>query len=129
MWQIRTTEPIGRSLGFAAVAVGVYILSQRRSNLRVDCTKLCWWLGLSSSLVLRLACGLKPRRFSNSPTRVGSVKNLPATHQRVSVEEPTRSARSTGLIEIDLSDGKRVRVDTDVDADALGRVLDVVERR
>jgi transposase len=51
----------------------------------------------------------------------------------VPVEEPPRSARSaakkTGLIEIDLGDGKRVRVDTDVDADALGRVLDVLERR
>jgi transposase len=54
-------------------------------------------------------------------------------HQRAPAEEPPRSARSavkrTGLIEIALGDGKRVRVDTDVDADALGRVLDVLERR
>jgi len=39
------------------------------------------------------------------------------------------AAKKTGPIEIDLGDGKRVRVDTDVDADALGRVLDVLERR
>jgi transposase len=56
-----------------------------------------------------------------------------AAHQRAPAEEPPRLARSTakktGLIEIDLGDGKRVRVDTDVDADALGRVLDVLERR
>jgi transposase len=55
-----------------------------------------------------------------------------AAQQRVP-EEPPRSARSaskkTGLIEIDLGDGKRVRVDADVDADALGRVLDVLGRR
>jgi transposase len=42
----------------------------------------------------------------------------------------TRStAKKTGLIEIDRGGGKRVRVDADVDADALGRVLDVLERR
>jgi transposase len=34
-----------------------------------------------------------------------------------------------GLIEIDLGDGKRVSVDENVDADALGRVLDVLSRR
>jgi transposase len=53
--------------------------------------------------------------------------------QSAVVDEPPRSARSTakktGLIEIDLGGGKRVRVDADVDADALGRVLDVLERR
>jgi transposase len=53
--------------------------------------------------------------------------------QSASAEEPSRSTRSaakkTGLIEIDLGGGKRVRVDADVDADALGRVLDVLWRR
>jgi transposase len=34
-----------------------------------------------------------------------------------------------GLIEIDLGDRGRVRVDAQVDADALARVLDVLERR
>ena len=34
-----------------------------------------------------------------------------------------------GLIEIDLGDGKRVSVDENVDAEALGRVLDVLSRR
>jgi transposase len=33
------------------------------------------------------------------------------------------------LIEIDLGDGRRVRVDGAVDVDALRRVLDVLERR
>lgn len=40
-----------------------------------------------------------------------------------------RSRRATGLIEIDLGRGRRVRVDRDVDADALRRVLDVLGGR
>jgi transposase len=38
-------------------------------------------------------------------------------------------ARKRGLIEIELGDGKRVSVDENVDAEALGRVLDVLSRR
>jgi transposase len=41
---------------------------------------------------------------------------------------PATSGRS-GLIEISLGGGKRVRVDANVDAAALARVLDVLERR
>src|SRR3984893_17451530 len=41
--------------------------------------------------------------------------------------EPARKRR--GLIEIELGDGKRVSVDENVDAEALGRVLDVLSRR
>ncbi len=53
--------------------------------------------------------------------------------QSAVADDPPRATRSTakktGLIEIDLGGGKRVRVDADVDADALGRVFDVLERR
>ena len=43
---------------------------------------------------------------------------------------PVRSTgRNVGMIEIDLGGGKRVRVDANVDADALGRVLDVLGRK
>jgi transposase len=46
------------------------------------------------------------------------------------VQAPSRSrSRKSGLIEIDLGSGKRVRVDANVDADALGRVLDVLGRK
>jgi transposase len=50
------------------------------------------------------------------------------------VPEADRRARSvsvarTGLIEIDFGSRGRVRVDAQVDADALARVLDVLERR
>ena len=36
---------------------------------------------------------------------------------------------TNGLIEIELRDGRRVRVDAGVDAEALGRVLDALARR
>ena len=37
--------------------------------------------------------------------------------------------RRTGLIEIELGGGRRLKVDCDVDAEALRRVLDVLDRR
>lgn len=40
-----------------------------------------------------------------------------------------RRRKKAGLIEIELESGRRVRVDRDVDAAALGRVLDVLARR
>lgn len=40
-----------------------------------------------------------------------------------------RGRKKAGLIEIALADGRRVRVDRDVDAAALERVLDVLARR
>jgi transposase len=62
------------------------------------------------------------------------ARSLPAP---VSAEKPTVGARAphrrrrkkAGLIEIELGDGRRVRVDRDVDAAALERVLDVLARR
>jgi len=41
----------------------------------------------------------------------------------------TRVRRQVGTIEIDLASGARLRVDRDVDADALRRVLDVLAGR
>jgi transposase len=42
---------------------------------------------------------------------------------------PRASKGSRGIIEIDLGGGRCVKVDADVDADALSRVLDVLQRR
>ena len=42
---------------------------------------------------------------------------------------PSRPKRSAGLIEIDLPEGRRLRVGRDVDGDALRRVLDALDRR
>ena len=60
------------------------------------------------------------------------VRSLPAP---ISAEKPTagasrrRRGKKAGLIEIELEGGRRVRVDRDVDAAALERVLDVLARR
>ena len=42
---------------------------------------------------------------------------------------PGRRRRSQGIIEIDLSSGHRIRVDGDVDGEALRRILDALVRR
>ncbi|WP_027556319.1 transposase [Bradyrhizobium sp. Cp5.3] len=42
---------------------------------------------------------------------------------------PARRRSSQGVIEIDLDSGHRIRVDGDVDGDALRRVLDALVRR
>ncbi|MEH2477630.1 transposase [Nitrobacteraceae bacterium AZCC 2146] len=54
-----------------------------------------------------------------------AAKVVPEADRRV---RPVPVAR-TGLIEIDFGSRGRVRVDAQVDADALARVLDVLERR
>ena len=56
---------------------------------------------------------------------VAPVPALPAPTPS-SVPRPRRSA---GLIEIELSQGRRLRVGADVDGDALRRVLDALDRR
>jgi transposase len=66
------------------------------------------------------------------PVHVAAPCPTTGMQSAVAEEPPHRArptAKKTGLIEIDLGGGKRVRVDADVDADALGRVLDVLERR
>jgi transposase len=43
--------------------------------------------------------------------------------------QPRRARRKTGVMEIDLGGGRRLKVDRDVDAAALRRVLDALEGR
>ena len=57
---------------------------------------------------------------------------VPAAEAKAAIaaaEAPRRRRRNNGLIEIELAGGRRVRVDRDVDAAALERVLDVLARR
>src|ERR1700733_2078288 len=62
----------------------------------------------------------------SGPDQVAEIANPPS-------DEPPRSRPVApglrGLIEISLGGGRRVRVDANVDAAALARVLDVLERR
>ena len=86
--------------------------------------------GISTSLVFtwrrraRLASvvSTRPRLVPVQLTRAAAVPSIEAP-----AAIPSRKRR--GLIEIELGDGKRLSVDENVDADALGRVLDVLSRR
>ena len=57
----------------------------------------------------------------------------PSVPPREAAEAPLTAAarrrKSQGIIEIDLGSGHRIRVDGDVDGDALRRVLDALVRR
>src|SRR3981081_740182 len=66
-----------------------------------------------------------PVRIEAADAGSEAAKLLPETDRRL---RPVPAAR-TGLIEIDLGNRRRIRVDAQVDADALARVLDVLERR
>lgn len=61
--------------------------------------------------------GPHPAAEISKPPSDGTPQSRPATSGR------------SGLIEISLGGGRRVRVDANVDAAALARVLDVLERR
>jgi transposase len=66
-----------------------------------------------------------PVRIAAAVTGEGNTKPPSEDDRRV---RPVPSARQ-GLIEIDLGNRRRVRVDAQVDPEALARVLDVLERR
>jgi len=59
------------------------------------------------------------------PVQVATAESVQSIEAPAAI--PARKRR--GMIEIELGDGKRVSVDENVDADALGRVLDVLSRR
>ncbi|MGZ2505236.1 hypothetical protein EHI47_26335 [Rhizobium leguminosarum] len=57
------------------------------------------------------------------------VEALPAP--AVSAEPPpvSRSRKKASMVMIELGGGRRLRVESHIDTDALGRILDVLERR
>ena len=86
--------------------------------------------GISRSLLVSWR-----RQFLTQAPAPGEVHLLPveiasdhlASHPTDSgAHRPPVSTRGTGLIEIELARGRLVRVDRDVDADALRRVLQVL---
>jgi transposase len=89
--------------------------------------------GISASLVFTWR---RQSRANHAPTavvpRFAAVRIAEAsTETAVSTtsEQPRAAGGRSGLIEISLGGGRRVRVDASVDAAALARVLDVLERR
>ena len=89
--------------------------------------------GISASLVFTWR---RQSRASHVPAAVAprfaavQISEAP-TEAAVSTpsEQPRAAGGRNGVIEISLGGGRRVRVDASVDAAALARVLDVLERR
>ena len=88
--------------------------------------------GISTSLVFTWRRRARLASVVSAGPKLVPVQLTPAAAESVrSIEAPATipSRKRRGLIEIELGDGKRLSVDENVDADALGRVLDVLSRR
>jgi transposase len=91
--------------------------------------------GIAASVVFtwrRQARTIKQVGPRFAPVQIAAAEAVEETAKLLSEDDrrvrPAPAAR-TGLIEIDLGNGRRIRVDAQVDPDALARVLDVLERR
>ncbi len=104
---------------------GAKVTTVARRN-RVAASLVFTWrrLARTGQLSVEPAPALVPVQIA---TPAASQPSVPATR------DPRRStppaSRRNGLIEIDLAGGRRVRVDAQFDAEALSRVLDLLERR
>jgi transposase len=63
------------------------------------------------------------------PVAIFPEASIAEAEQAPPAQAPARQRKSQGIIEIELGGGDRVRVDCDVDGDALRRVLDALARR
>ena len=86
--------------------------------------------GIATSLVFTWRRRARLATVASAGPRLVPVQVAAAESVR-SIEAPAAipARKRRGVIEIELGDGKRVSVDENVDADALGRVLDVLSRR
>jgi transposase len=86
--------------------------------------------GIATSLVFTWRRRARLATVASAGPRLVPVQVATAASAQ-SIEAPAAipARKRRGVIEIELGDGKRVSVDENVDADALGRVLDVLSRR
>lgn len=63
------------------------------------------------------------------PVEIVPAAQPPVVETPASSASPNRRRRKSGIIEIELGGGRRVRVDRDVDGEALRRVLDALGLR
>ena len=80
--------------------------------------------GLAPSVVFTWRRLARERRLGDAGPTFMPVEITPVPRQTTPIASP---ALRTGLIEIVLGRGRRIRVDREVDAEALRRVLQVVE--
>lgn len=93
--------------------------------------------GISPSLVFSWRRLARAGRLGGEPAPLlvpvevvpASPSSVPAPVPLDAVDTMARQRRKAGVIEIDLGGGRRIRVDRDVDAEALRRVLDVLGGR
>src|SRR5712672_1415142 len=87
--------------------------------------------GIATSLVFTWRRRARLATIASAGSRLVPVRVAAAEESVGSIEAPAAmpARKRRGLIEIELGDGKRVSVDENVDAEALGRVLDVLSRR
>ncbi|MER9745175.1 transposase [Mesorhizobium sp. M0187] len=57
------------------------------------------------------------------------VEALPAPQPPATPSPISRSRKKSSMVTIELGGGRRLRVESDIDSEALGRILDVLERR
>ena len=86
--------------------------------------------GIATSLVFTWRRRARLATVASAGARLVPVQVTTAESVQ-SIEAPAAipARKRRGVIEIELGDGKRVSVDENVDAEALGRVLDVLSRR
>jgi transposase len=86
--------------------------------------------GIATSLVFTWRRRARLATVASAGPRLVPVQVAAAESVR-SIQAPAAipALKRRGVLEIELGDGKRVSVDENVDADALGRVLDVLSRR
>ena len=86
--------------------------------------------GIATSLVFTWRRRARLATVASAGPRLVPVQ-VAAAESVGSIEVPAvmPARKRRGLIEIELGDGKRISVDENVDAEALGRVLDVLSRR
>jgi transposase len=86
--------------------------------------------GIATSLVFTWRRRARLATVASAGPRLVPVQ-VAAAESVQSIQAPAAipAWKRRGVIEIELGDGKRVSVDENVDADALGRVLDVLSRR
>ena len=63
------------------------------------------------------------------PVTVADPAPIPAPRHGSSLGQKTGRRRASDRIEIELTDGRRIRVDAHVDSDALAQLLDRLDRR
>jgi transposase len=91
--------------------------------------------GVAQSLLFtwrRLARTTEPARKDGSillPVEIGATAPPPSEATKPSRPATSGRRMRSGVIEIELGSGSRVRVDNEVDADALRRVLGVLSER